>query len=730
MNYIKGTLKRIIYKNDRGYTVGLLKVTETDDDNLKDFESKVITFTGYFCDLNEEDIYLFRGEIVTHPKYGYQFEVKESEKILPQDEDGIIEFLSSDLFKGIGKNIAKKIVKVLGKDALELIIKDITCLYRIPKLSEDKMHIIYDALIKYKESHETIIYLTELGFTMKDALTIYNLYKDKTLDKINANIYNLIDEANVHFNKVDIISKRLNIDVLDIRRIKALIIFVFTSLIYESGNTYLEYEDIYDYTCKYLNIELNLEDFNNYLSLLINENKLYNDNGFYYLFNMYEAQKNIVLKFKHLVNNETTTYNDIDSHINYLEENLKIKYSNKQIDAIKKALSENVLIITGGPGTGKTTIIKAITILYKLLNNIEDKDIMNEIALLAPTGRASKRLSEATNLPSYTIHRYLKWNKETNSFGVNEYNKNNHRFIIVDEVSMIDINLLDSLFKGLNNNIKLILVGDYNQLPSVGPGQILKDLIESNVVNTIELDLLYRQGEKSYINILAKEIKDNALSDRFLSKHSDYNFLECDSSSLKSNIRALALKLKESNYKNIQFMAPMYRGENGIDNLNILLQDIFNPKDDNKKEYIYGEVTFRVGDKVLQLENMPDDNIFNGDIGYIKDIYFLEKKCVMDIDFDGNLVNYELKNFSKLKHGFIISIHKSQGSEFDTVIIPIVNAYKRMLYRKLIYTGITRAKKKLILVGSKEAFIYSVENNNELIRKTDLKNKIYNSLVN
>ncbi|MDD3187649.1 MAG: ATP-dependent RecD-like DNA helicase [Bacilli bacterium] len=727
MSYIKGTFKRAIYKTDKGYTVGILKISETDNDILKDMESKTITFTGYFCDLNEEDMYILKGELINHPKYGYQYSVNEYKKILPSDEDGIIEFLSSDLFKGVGKAIAKKIVKILGENALNEILENQNCLYRIPKLSEDKMKLIYNTLNKYTESHETIIYLTDMGFTLKDALTIYNKYKDNTIDKVKTNIYDLVEEAEISFNKIDSIAKTLDFDLLDSRRIKALIIYLFNKLIYETGNTYLEYEDIYNTTCKYLNHEFEFDEFNNYLYSLINEKKLYNDDSKYYLYYMYENQKEIVSKIGRLLHNDQIKYKNLDFYIKDLEEKLNINYNDKQIEAIKKALTENLLIITGGPGTGKTTIIKAITSLYQIINNIGAKEVTEEIALLAPTGRASKRMSEATNLPSYTIHRYLKWNKENNSFAINEYNKAMHKLIIVDEVSMIDINLLSSLLAGLNSNVKLILVGDYNQLPSVGPGQILKDLIESNKINTVVLDLLYRQDENSYINILAKEIKDNNLSDNFLKKHNDYNFLECTNLELRETIKALAIKLKEKKYKNIQFLAPMYKGENGIDNLNIILQNIFNPSENNKKEYVYGDVTFRVNDKVLQLENMPDDNVFNGDIGVVKDIYYKEKKIFLDIDFETNVITYEPKDLNKIKHGFIISIHKSQGSEFDNVIIPITSAYNRMLYRKLIYTGITRAKKKLFLVGSKSAFIHSIENNSEMIRKTDLKNKIINT---
>ena len=388
------------------------------------------------------------------------------------------------------------------------------------------------------------------------------------------------------------------------------------------------------------------------------------------------------------------------------------------------------MIITGGPGTGKTTIIKAITELYQKLNKLDYDGLVRELALLAPTGRASKRMSESTMLPSSTIHRFLKWNKDTNEFMINETNKASSKLVIIDEVSMIDINLFDSLLKGLTNDIKLILVGDYNQLPSVGPGQVLKDLIESEVIDTVHLDHLYRQDENSYITSLAHEIKEGELSENFRETKSDYTFLECSSSSIKKNLKNLCKQIIEKgyDYKSVQLLAPMYKGENGIDLLNKELQDVFNPKDENKREITSGDVIFRENDKILQLVNMPDDNVYNGDIGTIKYIKYGNTsktgKNEIYVDFDGNVVKYTSKDFIKIKHGFIISIHKSQGSEFEVVVMPICNAYRRMLYRKLIYTGITRAKKKLILIGETSAFLESVYNNNEYIRNSKLLEKL------
>ncbi|HIS91364.1 MAG TPA: ATP-dependent RecD-like DNA helicase [Candidatus Faecisoma merdavium] len=726
MTYIKGNYRKSIFTSDKGYVIGLFKIKETDNEELKIYINKIITFTGYFHELNLDDMYIFKGDVVEHPKYGLQFNVVEYERLKPADEDGLVAFLSSDLFKGIGERLAKSIVDTLGKNVLDEILKDESCLLLVPKMTSKKAHTIYETLMKYEESHQIIVYLTELGFNMKDALDIYNTYKSETIIHIEHNPYCLTDF--ISFLKVDEIALKLNIDAFDERRIKACIIYMMRNLLFTNSDTYLEYDEILESVFNYLKIDLNIDDFDLYLEELINENKIILLDNKYYLKEMYDSEINIINTIKYLENKKIDKL-FLDNRIEELERVNNIKYNDKQKVAIKKSLENNITIITGGPGTGKTTIIKAICELYQNIFKLSYEELTNRIALLAPTGRASKRMSESTNLPASTIHRFLKWNKETNEFLVNEYNKNDHHLIIVDEVSMIDLNLLDSLFKGLTKNIKLVLVGDHHQLPSVGPGNILKDLIESDLIDTTYLDTLYRTDENSYITTLAHEIKDNNLSDSFLETKGDYTFLKCHS--IKDNLKNLCLQLiaKGYDYKRVQIMAPMYAGVNGIDNLNKELQNIFNPKT-NQNEIKYGDVIFRENDKILQLVNLPEENIYNGDIGIIKNIVKIENKTFIYIDFDGNLVKYETKDLNKITHGFVISIHKSQGSEFEVVIMLISNSYKRMLYKKLIYTGITRAKRKLILVGDPDAFLYAVNNNSEKNRKTNLLEQLKNNILN
>ena len=733
--YIKGNFKRSIFSSEKGYVIGVFKIKETNIETLNIYIGKTIAFTGYFHELNEDDTYFFYGEESDHPKYGLQFQVTEYEKVKPEDKDGIVEFLASDLFKGVGEKLALTIVETLGDQTLERILEDPSCLTLVPKLSSKKAEQIYQTLTKYEESHKTIVYLTELGFSMKDSLLIYNKYKGNTVSMIEHNVYLLIDDIEeITFSKVDDIAHKLNMLEDDESRVKACILYCMKELTFKNGDTFLEYDEIYKTTLNFLKIDLEENLFLEYLEELVVDEKLVREEDVYYLKDMYDSEQQILKKFQVLFKRPEDHYKKLEKKLQELEEASGIIYNEKQKEAITKALTKNLLIITGGPGTGKTTIIKAIVELYKRLRNLDDEGLNKELALLAPTGRASKRMSEATLFPATTIHRFLKWNKENNRFGVDEYNKDNSRLIIIDEVSMIDLSLFDHLLRGLTDHIKLILVGDYNQLPSVGPGELLKDFTLSGVIETVHLDLLYRQDENSYITTLAEEIKDDNISKSFTDTRSDYTFLECSSNHIRENLKRLSRQIVEKgyDYKRVQVMAPMYAGMNGIDNLNKELQDVFNPKDETKRELKVGDIIFRENDKVLQLVNMPDENVFNGDIGVITRIMYANTsksgKNEIYVDYDGNVVKYIPKDFNKIKHGFIISIHKSQGSEFEVVVMPISANYKRMLYRKLIYTGITRAKRKLILLGEPDAFLYSVHHEEERKRKSRLCEKLKNCL--
>ena len=722
MGYIKGTFRKIIFEGNNNYVVGLFRIKETDIEDLYEFVTRTITITGYFHELTVDEKYIMNGEVSINKRFGMQFNVESYDRLVPEGKDAIVEFLSSGLFKGIGEKTAEDIVNVLGDDTLKLIEDNYTNLLIVPSINEKKAKSIYETLIKYNESYNIIVYLNSVGFNTKDSMLIYNTYKDNSINVVKNNVYSLIDDIEeITYQKIEKIRKNLGIEDNDKYRIIYSIIYVMKNLCFMLGDTYLSIDDIYNKLDDVLGFEFSLLDLEFYLYELQKLGKVIIYNSKYFLSEYYKAETNIADTLYYLSNQNDTKVKNINNHIEYLELMLDIKFNPEQKKAIKTSIQSNFSIITGGPGTGKTTIIKGIVELYKKINNLTYIDLCNKMALLAPTGRAAKRMGESALMPASTIHRFLKWNKETDTFMINSNNKSDVEFVIIDEVSMIDTILLDNLLKGLRKNVKIVMIGDYNQLESVGPGKVLKDLIDSDMVNVVKLNTLYRQKENSYIATLAHEIKDNNLGEAFYQKRDDFNFIESDNYNIKKVIKELCLRAKEKGFdsRDIQVLAPMYKGENGIDNFNKLLQDIFNPKID-QNEIKYMDVIYREGDKVLKLENDPDNNVFNGDIGYIIDV----KNSEITIDFDSNIVKYSTKDLSSIKHGYAISIHKAQGSEFKIVFMPITMSYKAMLYKKLIYTGVTRAKYSLTLIGSKDAFLYAVENTNAYERRTDLKGKL------
>ena len=718
MDYIKGTYIKEVYCNkDNGYVVGVLKLKET---NL-DITSTHVYFTGSFYNLRNKSGYTMYGHLIHHPKYGSQFQVMSYEILLPTKEEELIEFLSSDIFP-ISEKTASKIVDVFHEKTLEVILDSPSELEVIPRLPRARIDKIHHVLVDYQQTSQIVMDLTSLGFSNKNALSIVNKYQNKAMDKIDNNIYDLIDEMNFNFLDIDEIALRIGIDKDDDRRIQALIIYVMNATTFESGNTYMEFDEIMHSVSQYIHtmngdeLEYNLMKLNELHKIVISDGK-------YYLKEFYEAEKYIADKLCFLNDMSKAKPSKLDDKINELEKNVGIVYDNVQRSAIKKAIVNNLVIITGGPGTGKTTIVKAIVSLIRDLYQAKNDDI----ALLAPTGRAAKKLMETTGLPSYTVHRYLGWDKDNNNFSVNEWNPNHEKFIIVDEVSMLDTILMSSLLKGIRRDVKLILVGDYYQLPSVNQGQVLKDLIDSDVIDVIKLNCLYRQNDDSYIPILANEIKEQDLSEEFMSKKDDYNFIVTDNVKVIPTIISIVSSAMDKGYsdKDIQILAPMYKSVNGIDNLNIHLQNLFNPPHPSKNEFVLSDVTYRVGDKVLQLVNDTEANVYNGDLGYISDIIdgkkSFSKRNEIVVNYDGNYVTYTPDKYMNIRHGYAISIHKAQGSEFPLVIMPIINNFNRMMYNKLIYTGVTRAKKALLLVGDPRCFIEGIKNNYVDNRKTTLK---------
>lgn len=723
MSEIKGKLSKIIFHNNQnGYTVGLLKVKESDIDDLV---NKTVTFTGNLPDLNEIDTYIMTGSLTNHEKYGSQFQVKSINRIMPQETDAMIDILSSNLFKGIGKKTAEKLVSVFKEKTFDVILNDTSNLLLIPGISEKQAKTLKEALKQYQGSYEDILMLNKLGFSTSESMKIYHYYKDKLNEVLDGNLYNIyydIDE--ISFPRVDsIFVAKYEKDSPS--RVAGAIIYIIKTLSMTYGHTYFSKEEVNSYLFRVLKVEVSEKVVADaYNSLLVDERIVIKDDRLY-LWEMYEAETLIARRLRLLAHEDKIKYKNLDTKIKEIETHYGIVYTDEQLDAIKLAITRKVAIITGGPGTGKTTILKGILDLYKVLSSSDKIRLNEQIALLAPTGRASKRMSEVTNFEASTIHRFLKWNKDTNRFQINEYNKSSVSFVIIDEASMIDTMLLANLLKGLKSSCHIIFVGDANQLPSVAAGDVLNDMIESKELPVYALKNWHRQGSDSKIIPFAHRINEGILDKELLNSGSDLEFIPCKDNEI---IEVIGNVCKDYNSYDLQVLAPIYKNRNGIYAINDHLQKLWNPKSPSKKEIEGNESIYREKDKVIQLSNMKDESVFNGDIGIIDRIKLLGNKELY-IDYDGNLVKYTKSMLQNFTLGYAISIHKSQGSEFDTVLIPFTFDYRKMLYRKLIYTGVTRCKKKLILVGDINALEQAIRNNQEQKRRTSLKLFLENGIL-
>ncbi len=709
--YIRGNIRKLIYESDTSpYKVGIFKVRETNIEELNEYVDKIISFTGSFAELNVDLEYIFYGELINHPKYGTQFSVSSYEIREPDDNDSLILYLSSGMFKGIGLVTAKKIVEKYGKDTIKIIKDDYEKISLVHGMTSKKAKMLHDVIVDNELNQDYIIKLNSLGFSIKEAIDLLTLYKSRLFSIVDNNIYDLVEY--VSFDKLDLMYLKNNKEDSSIR-IEALIKHNIYNMCYETGNTLVSKEELLIKMKKCFTAVFSLDTFLLHVNKLINNSEIVEVNNMLILRDFYETE-NIIINNIERLNNIKNKY-DVDRIDHFMDEYEKrnaIEFSKYQKEAIKESIINNFYIVTGGPGTGKTTIIKAIVDILLDLNEYKEEDIV----LLAPTGRSAKRMSESVIFPAYTIHKYLKWNKETNDFQINENNKSKERVIIVDESSMIDIFLFSSLLKGLQSNIKLILVGDANQLPSIGPGDILNNLINSDKVKYKYLSEIYRVKEGSYITYLANDIKNIKYFDK-IESYDDFKFIESSEDNIINYLVQICNKVnsKGVSIDNFQVLVPMYKGLNGIDNLNIIMSDIFNP---NNQKFVINDKYYRVGDKVIQLVNDVDNNIYNGDIGYIKSIYYENKKLVVAIDYSSNIVLYHSGEFDKFNLAYAISIHKSQGSEYDNVVVILSKGFNRMFYNKLIYTAVTRAKKSLVIIGSLDAFNTSIKTLYATNRKT------------
>ncbi|MCR8928496.1 ATP-dependent RecD-like DNA helicase [Priestia megaterium] len=746
-HYISGTSIVTVFHNEENlYNVTRIRIKKT---NLE-IEDKETVVTGYFPKLNEDEVYTFYGEFKEHPKFGLQFHVEQFKKELPQSRQGVVQYLSSDLFHGIGKKTAENIVDALGERAIFRILQNESVLKEVPRLSADKAEALVTQLREHQGLEEVMVKLTDLGFGPQLSMKIFQAYKQEALEIVQNNPYQLVEDIQgIGFSRADELGKRLGMATNHPDRLRAGILYVIEQECNQMGHVYVTADQLYGKTAELLrksrHENLSEMDLTREVDALKADKKLIIQDEKIYFPPLFYAEKGLVKAIQKIM--AQTQYEEQFPESEFLlalgelEERLDVQYAPSQRKGIQTALMSPMLLLTGGPGTGKTTVIKGIVELYAELHGCSlnpgdyKKDEAFPVLLVAPTGRAAKRMSEATGLPAVTIHRLLKWNGQE-GFDHNEENPIDGKLLIVDEVSMVDLWLAHQLFKSLPANLQVILVGDEDQLPSVGPGQVLKDLLSSEVVPTVRLTDVYRQAEGSSIIDLAHEIKKGKLPEDLSRQQGDRSFIRCQGQHITNVVQQVCGNALKKGYtaKDIQVLAPMYKGPAGIDKLNEVLQELFNPASEQRRELKHGDITYRVGDKVLQLVNQPDSNVFNGDMGEIVSVFFAkentEKQDMLVISYEGNEVTYTKQDFNQITHAYCCSIHKSQGSEFPIVVLPIVKSYYRMLRRNLLYTAVTRSKQFLILCGEDEAFQLGVSRNEDSIRQTNLQPLLRESLDN
>lgn len=721
---IEGKVATIIFKNPtNSWTVILLKRGKG-----------YITAVGETQDLEVGDELELDGEETTHKIYGEQFKFTTYKKVLPKTESALIEYIADNV-KGVGKKTASLIIGLFGEDAVDVIRYTPSKLNEIKGLNEAKIYELNRFFNEEWEKWNIIEYLSGFNISVVTSNKIYQTLGTDTITIVKQNPYSLMSFVKkLDFKTVDEIGKNLGINLDSEERVDTGIIYAINKIT-EFGHTCVEKENLVKYASNIL--EVGTKDIENGITRLVLNDKLYiqkmNDKDFVFRRSFYLAEdniaKNIVIRTKENV--KTKNY---DKLIEKVSKKNNIVLSDEQKEAISTSLNNNVTIITGGPGTGKTTIIKCIIDILE--------DIKKEYVLCAPTGRATKRIKETTGKEAKTLHRLLEITKvddnDIDMFYELPVTPIDTDVVIVDEASMIDCMLMNNLFKALNSSTKVIMVGDVNQLPSVGPGSVLKDIINSNATNVVYLKQIYRQSAMSDIIVNAHRVNEGIYPE-FKTKDTDLFYIKTDSiESTLAEISSLVSYRIESFakldiLKDLQVLTPMKKTQLGTIELNTLLQNVLNPKSSSKKEKEFNNRIFREGDKVMQIVNNYDkkfsingehfDGIYNGDIGYIKEVDNLNQRLIVLFDEEKEVI-YEFDELDQLEHAFAVTIHKSQGSEFDYVILPLYTGYQKLFTRNLLYTAMTRAKKMLVIVGSTNIINFMVDNVESKNRMTGLTSKI------
>lgn len=718
---LSGSVEDVIYKNaDNGYTVINLGCDEG-----------LIAVVGNLGDVNEGERLSLRGGWITSPKYGRQFKAALCERSMPETESEISAYLGSGVIKGLGPAIAKKIVKQFGTEALDIIDNDCMQLTVIKGITSDKALYISNEYHKITGVNEVIKFLGEYNFGPAHAISVWSAFEHDSIKQIKTNPYILCTSGiDIDFRSVDRMAADLGFDAENSDRVRAGIVYVLHENA-NAGHTCLPTEKLRESVCDNLGIERrqfescldDCEEKDWVVRITLGKRE------FVYLPEYYLAETYIAKKLAFMLRTSAQYEKDYSDEIREVEFSENIQYEDLQRAAISACLTGSVFILTGGPGTGKTTTLNGVIKILKAQKK--------RILLCAPTGRAAKRMSDLTGEPARTIHRLLEVDftaKGELKFKRNETNPLPADVVIADEMSMVDALLMCSLVRAIKPTSKFIMVGDSNQLPSVGAGNVLKDLIASHYIPSVELKEIFRQAAQSLIVTNAHRIVNGefpVLDDR----QNDFFFMN---KSLESDIAELVIQLAKqrlpdtygfSPIDDIQVLCPTKMGMAGTKELNKQLQSALNPPSQNKAELKFFDVIFRTGDKVMQTKNDYDvlwtknnekgSGIFNGDIGIIRSVDRFSQNVT--IDFEGRVAIYTSEMLRRLEHAYAITIHKSQGSEYDAVIIPITAFTHNLLYRNLLYTGVTRAKKMIIVIGTKELVKTMVDNNRKMLRYSLLR---------